>query len=397
MPRPTLINGDTFFDALANAAGLPILDGQDEYGHGAKLIDDHLSDLNTQIKALFYAFYNRVRISLPVSGRTVTYGSYTVVVAGTRLTFAAGSLTLPDNSSGFVVVGANGVIVAAATLPFEGIHIGNYVTSGGNVAAFVDTRYQTNETIRPLVIPPQDILQIGDVKFSARLNPSAGFLRCDHTSYLISAFPLLAAAIGNQFNLPGDGIGTFRVPPAAGRAIAGVSPTKPLGLVEGVATAALSVSQLPSHSHGVTQTPHNHAIANAPHTHSVVDGGHNHPTFDPGHNHPVADNGHDHGLGNYRRAVMPNNNPGQLGAELSTVGGGAPVRFDREDAGIKVQTAVTGIVNGVSIAGVSISSANGAGTVLNELIGLTVQPIGGSQAFSVVQPTTYLNCFIRAF
>ncbi len=55
----------------------------------------------------------------------------------------------------------------------------------------------------------------------------------------------------------------------------------------GFDTIALAVSELPSHSHAITDPGH---------THGLTDPGHDHPITDPGHNHAASSGAHTHGF-----------------------------------------------------------------------------------------------------
>ena len=94
-----------------------------------------------------------------------------------------------------------------------------------------------------------------------------GWLKCDGSSYLVSAYPELAAAINYKFG----GSGTnFNVPDLRGRAPVGVdgganrvTSNNALGQGAGAESVTLSVGQLPAHNHtGTTSTNglHNHRM-----------------------------------------------------------------------------------------------------------------------------------------
>lgn len=80
-----------------------------------------------------------------------------------------------------------------------------------------------------------------------------------------------AAWAAGQFS-PGDGVNTFRVPDARGYFLRAFDDG--LGLDAGRVFASLQADQLPSHTHGVNETPHSHTanVSDPSHTHDAVSG-----------------------------------------------------------------------------------------------------------------------------
>jgi len=88
----------------------------------------------------------------------------------------------------------------------------------------------------------------------------AGWLNCDGSSVLISAYPELHAVIGTAF---GSVDGThFSLPNFTGRFAIGVSPTNLIGSSGGSKT--ILMDNMPTHNHPNTSEPTNIAIASAP-------------------------------------------------------------------------------------------------------------------------------------
>jgi microcystin-dependent protein len=109
---------------------------------------------------------------------------------------------------------------------------------------------------------------VGTVKWwPADQNFPAGFLFCDGTLLAPSTYPLLFAILGNAWG--GDGVNTFAVPDlrgcvlvhmdaGSGRLQGQYGPDR-IGGIGGTSIVALTVAQMPTHSHGgVTDTQGDH-------------------------------------------------------------------------------------------------------------------------------------------
>jgi len=98
----------------------------------------------------------------------------------------------------------------------------------------------------------------GDIKITARSAAPAGWLICDGSSLLRSAYPALFDAIGTTY---GSVDGThFNLPDARGRVAVGRDATQTefdaLGEKAGAKTHTLSATEMPSHTHktGISTT-----------------------------------------------------------------------------------------------------------------------------------------------
>jgi len=90
-------------------------------------------------------------------------------------------------------------------------------------------------------------MPIGSVTSWAGSTAPENWLLCDGSLYDVDDYPLLYAEIGNTFGgVSGE---TLAVPDARGRALVGADATNPLGTSFGAAGVALSVGELPAHTH----------------------------------------------------------------------------------------------------------------------------------------------------
>lgn len=105
------------------------------------------------------------------------------------------------------------------------------------------------------------------VPFAGATLPS-GWLLCDGSAVSRAAYANLFSVIETTWG-DGDGQTTFNVPDMRNRMPIGASATYPLGTAGGSATSTLAVSNLPAHSHGVTDPGHAHAITDPGHAHTA--------------------------------------------------------------------------------------------------------------------------------
>lgn len=217
---------------------------------------------------------------------------------------------------------------------------------------------------------------LGEITLMAYSTPDAGNLACDGSAVSRTTYSDLFVKIGTAFGV-GDGSTTFNLPDLRGRVPMGVGQgsgltNRTLAQLLGVEAHALSIAELPSHSHATP--PHSHAM---PHTHTEeVNGsgwGHLHSHS---HGHPVPARGTGFG------AVSVTGKTDGLASVTETVqtGQADPLTTQRTGEGGSTPPIVTQQPSN------STTSTDG---------GSTSGPTGGSGAHQNVQPSLVVGCQIR--
>jgi microcystin-dependent protein len=103
-------------------------------------------------------------------------------------------------------------------------YAGNYVgiSNGGTQMLYASPTEvgMTNPTCyNGLRLNGHHVLEVGDIKVSARATPSPGWLYCNGLAYSRATYAALFAAIGTTYGA-GDGSTTFNVPDCRGRVLA---------------------------------------------------------------------------------------------------------------------------------------------------------------------------------
>ena len=105
----------------------------------------------------------------------------------------------------------------------------------------------------------------GDLKYSAQNNDHNGWLKCDGRSLSRTLYAELFAVIGTSFG--NDDANTFKLPDCRGRVIGSIGTgtgltTRSLGDKVGAETHTLTVGEMPSHNHSITDPGHTHSYVN---------------------------------------------------------------------------------------------------------------------------------------
>jgi microcystin-dependent protein len=266
----------------------------------------------------------------------------------------------------------------------------------------------------------------GEVKALAGASVPTGWLLADGSAVSRTTYAALYTAIGTAHGT-GDGSTTFNLPDLRGRAIAGVLTNDAnfgtLGQKSGESAHTLSVAEMPSHSHGLTDPGHNHSQNS--HGHGVSDGGHNH---NYNHGHGLTDNTHNHGAssgnsGNHTHA--PSSGTGfliyngtsvtrghvasgttstnylfQTPTQSDLIFGGTSNPGDHNHS-VSIASSYANVgVNGTgdiytSSVGANIGIQGTTATNISNTTGIAMATAGTGTAHNVVQPTIALTVIIK--
>lgn len=250
------------------------------------------------------------------------------------------------------------------------------IPSGSCPVAQVTVSSTTTAITSTLIADERDFTGLGGgsmptgsvLNFAGSAAPT-GYLLCYGQAVSRTSYAALFAVISTTYGA-GDGATTFNVPDLRGRVAAGLDSMggtaanrltaggsgvtgSTLGGTGGAETVTISTSQMPSHTHGISDPGHNHAVT------------------DPGHNHTLTDPGHHHGY-----ATLANTGVG------GGIGGSGQVNGTSGTTG----TVTTGITNTATTTGV---------TTVVATTGITTTGTGGGASVNNAQPTLILNSIIK--
>lgn len=211
----------------------------------------------------------------------------------------------------------------------------------------------------------QAVYGAGELKVTAgSTSPPGVWLECNGQSVLRASYPALFTAIGVTY---GSVDGThFNVPNLQDSFPVGSGASYALASVGG-GSYTLTGTELPNH------------------THTVTDPGHTHSVNDPGHTHGVTDNGHIHGpsgSGGSTGFVFA-----QGGNQNNSIGGPYPGNG-------QVGVTFTGIFSAQT--GISINSDTTGTTNASATTGITVAATGTGSAFAIVPKYVAVKYWIKA-
>ena len=99
------------------------------------------------------------------------------------------------------------------------------------------------------------------VMYMGTSSPPSGWLFCDGSSYSRTTYSELYTALGTSYNDSGNA-SNFKVPDLRNYFVRGAAATGTVSKTAlGASSVTLSVSNLPSHTHNVTDPGHSHTIA----------------------------------------------------------------------------------------------------------------------------------------
>jgi microcystin-dependent protein len=154
------------------------------------------------------------------------------------------------------------VPLPGAPFSSEGVKVGNALATisswanGGIVGSDLapGANIQASQLAAGITLPTGAVLPFAGPAVSA---PN-GFLICDGSAVLRASYPALFSLLGAAYGA-GDGSSTFNLPDLRGRVIVGAGngtglTPRGIGLKGGEETHQLSVAELPSHVHPLTDT-----------------------------------------------------------------------------------------------------------------------------------------------
>lgn len=240
----------------------------------------------------------------------------------------------------------------------------------------------------------QGIVPIGAMMMWAGATAPTNWLLCNGATYPTTGGIYDALFGVCQYTFGGAGA-SFAVPNLAQKWPMGAGPN-PLGSTGGALSYQISVANLPSHNHGITDVAHNHGHSDPGHAHSVYDPTHIHGVGDPGHAHGSSayQDAHSHGLDHQ---VATSNAGGQVAPQA----GGwliTNVRTDAQQPAVHttVNAAGTGVYLGYAATGIGIYASGTGMTNVASGTGLSQTNYTGSgTAMTTYPPFLALNFIIR--
>lgn len=220
-----------------------------------------------------------------------------------------------------------------------------------------------------------------------------GWLLANGAQVSRTTYADLFAVLGTGFGI-GDGSTTFNLPNLAGRFPLGVSGTYPRGSVGGSPTRTLSVTNLPSHVHGMS-----HTHTTPAHSHTID---HTHPSATTGN----ESNGHTHTGTAAAAGVHAHTAPSFTSVQTNAgLGNGLNLRRDPDTAptsstGSHTHTVTVGDrsathTHTVTVPGFSGSSGTTPAGVTGDSSAATTAAIGGGAAFDTMPPFLALNFIVK--
>ena len=144
------------------------------------------------------------------------------------------------------------------------LHVERNQTIGGNLTVRQDLSATNFRASGNFYLDTFILIPAGTIIMSACISEPGGWLDCDGRLLTVSIYSDLFSAIGYSF---GGIDSSFNIPDMRGRAGIGLGQgsgltNRVLSATGGAETHTLSTTEIPSHSHGVTDPGHTHSYVN---------------------------------------------------------------------------------------------------------------------------------------
>tara|TARA_B110000196_G_scaffold185301_1_gene158883 strand:+ start:376 stop:1287 length:912 start_codon:yes stop_codon:yes gene_type:complete len=243
------------------------------------------------------------------------------------------------------------------------------------------------------------------ITFGGSTAPS-GWLACDGSSYSRTTYADLFGVISTTYGAPTGT--TFLVPDLRGRAPLGAGTgsgltARSLGALGGYEGVTLSATEIPSHSHSVSDGGHGHGVNESSHDHGTSDSGHSHGTSDSGHSHGFSGSDHSHGgipssISRSYSSIYEAEHTGYSSASFMDDAdiGNSNGTTNSASSGGDVADATTGLSVNNASTGLSVNDATTGISVQSASTGISVQNTGGGGSHSNMSPWVALTYLIKA-
>ena len=235
----------------------------------------------------------------------------------------------------------------------------------------------------------QGSMPIGTIVMWAGATAPLNWLICDGSALVITAYQALYNVCQTAFNVPGVPAGSFNLPNLVQKFPLGAGPN-PVGVSGGAFAVTLGTSNIPVHSHTVTDPQHHHSITDQMHTHTVNQWSHNHG--DSGHSHDPSGSYQDQ----HRHGGVMTQAAGyfSLSAQNPQITSGF-TDYQTPALHISIGTGYANIDSRTSAISLNNSGA-GLGNTQSASTGISSTGNAGSSApFNVVPPFQAVNYIIR--
>ena len=179
--------------------------------------------------------------------------------------------------------------------------------------------------------------------------------------------------------------GYVTLPDYSDRIAMGAGSLVALNGTAGAATVTLTINELPTHNHAVTDKGHTHGAMDKGHGHGFQAQSHTHETTETPHTHTVTDPGHTHTSG-----VAG----GPVEAGSGGTGGGSG-STGSATTGVSVDAATTSVVIDPAEVSGDVLKGKAEITVAKARSNITTEDNGDQQPFSIIPPVFGVNWMVK--